>query len=79
MERTVSTSISPSAPDRLIRLPEVKRLLGGVSTASVYRWMQRGLFPRPQRIGMRAVGWKLSDVMHFVEGGFKPAGGDDHD
>lgn len=79
MERTVSTSTSPSAPDRLIRLPEVKRLLGGVSTASVYRWMQHGLFPRPQRIGMRAVGWKLSDVMHFVENGFKTAGSDAHD
>lgn len=75
MERTVPTS-SPSAPDRIVRLPEVKHLLGGVSSASVYRWMQRGLFPRPQKIGMRAVGWKLSDVMHFVENGSKSAGGD---
>ena len=79
MERTVSTSIFPSAPDRLIRLPELKRLLGNPSTASVYRWMQRGLFPRPQRIGMRGVGWRLSEIIAIVEAGFKPTGGDDHD
>ena len=78
MEKT-TMPIYPPSPDRIVRLPEVKHLLGDVSSASIYRWMQRGLFPRPQRIGMRAVGWKLSDVMHFVENGFKPAGGDDHD
>lgn len=79
MERTVSTSIPTSAPDRLIRLPELKRLLGSPSTASIYRWLERGLLPRPQRIGVRGVGWRLSEIMAIVENGFKPTGGDDHD
>lgn len=79
MERTVSTSISPSAPDRLIRLPELKRLLGSPSTASIYRWLDRGLLPRPQRIGMRGVGWRLSEILAIVENGFKSTGGDDHE
>lgn len=81
MEQTSTTApiSSPSSPlppsDRLIRIDEVRQLLGNPSIPSIYRWMQRGLFPRPQRIGLRGVGWKLSDVMRFVDEGFKSAGG----
>lgn len=66
--------MSNQAPDRLVRLPELKILLGGVSTASVYRWVKRGLLPKPQRIGVRGVGWRLSEIEQLIRDGF-PTGG----
>lgn len=66
--------MSNQAPDRLVRLPELKALLGGVSTASVYRWVKRGLLPEPQRIGVRGVGWRLSEIEQLIRDGF-PTGG----
>lgn len=66
--------MSNQAPDRLVRLPELKALLGGVSTASVYRWIKLGILPKPQRIGVRGVGWRLSEIEQLIRDGF-PTGG----
>lgn len=66
--------MSNQAPDRLVRLPELKALLGGVSTASVYRWVKRGLLPKPQRIGVRGVGWRLSEIEKLIQNGFTTGG-----
>lgn len=66
--------MSNQAPDRLVRLPELKILLGGVSTASVYRWVKRGLLPKPQRIGVRGVGWRLSEIEKLIQNGFTTGG-----
>lgn len=41
---------------RLLRRPEVERQTG-LSRTSIYRQMDEGTFPRPQRIGRRAVAW----------------------
>lgn len=60
--------------DRLIRLPELKRLLGGVSTASIYRWQALGIIPQSVRIGVRSVGWRLSEIEQLLRDGF-PTGG----
>lgn len=60
--------------DRLIRLEELKRLLGGVSTASIYRWQSAGIIPKSVRIGVRGVGWRLSEIEKLLEQGF-PTGG----
>lgn len=62
------------SPDRLVRLPELKALLGGVSTASVYRWVKLGILPKPQRVGVRGVGWRLSEIEQLIRNGF-PKGG----
>lgn len=59
--------------DRIIRLPELKILLGGVSTASVYRWVKLGILPKPQRVGVRGVGWQLSKVEEMIQNG-SPSG-----
>lgn len=69
--------MSNQSPDRLIRLPELKILLGGVSTASVYRWIARGILPKPQRIGVRGVGWRLSEIEQLIRDGFPAGGGRD--
>jgi predicted DNA-binding transcriptional regulator AlpA len=45
---------------------EVVGLLGGgVSTRSIWRWVQRRLFPQPIRIGGRTL-WRRRDVERFV-------------
>ena len=41
---------------RLLRRPEVEKLTG-LSRSSIYALMDRGEFPRPRRIGRRAVAW----------------------
>lgn len=53
--------------ERLVRRPEVleKTGIGGAST--LYDWMSRGTFPRPVKIGARAVAWRESDVLAWIE------------
>ncbi len=41
---------------RLLRRPAVEKLTG-LSRSSIYALMDRGEFPRPRRIGRRAVAW----------------------
>ncbi|HEX4952678.1 MAG TPA: AlpA family phage regulatory protein [Thermoanaerobaculia bacterium] len=53
-------------PDRILRLPEVLHCIG-VSSATLYRWMDAGDFPAPVRLGKNSVGWRLSAVQDFIE------------
>ena len=43
------------------RNPEVQRRTGA-SRSTIYAWVRLGLFPKPVKIGPRAVGWRKSDV-----------------
>ena len=49
----------------LLRLPSV---LGYVpfKRSTLWKLIRDGKFPRPVKIGQRAVAWKLSEVRHFV-------------
>lgn len=47
--------------DQLLRRPEVERRIG-LARSSIYRMMEAGEFPRPIRIGRRAVAWRASDL-----------------
>ena len=47
--------------DQLLRRPEVERRIG-LARSSIYRMMEAGEFPRPIRIGRRAVTWRASDL-----------------
>ena len=50
----------------LIPLPElIKRL--STSKTSIYRMIKAGQFPRPLRLGPRAVRWREDEVMQWVE------------
>lgn len=49
-----------------MRRPEVERTVG-LSRSAIYAAMDRGDFPRPIKIGRRAVGWKASDVTNWLE------------
>jgi len=53
--------------DRLLRLPEVLRLTG-LSRSTLYRKIKAGEFPRPVKLGKRAVGWRESEVIAWING-----------
>lgn len=48
------------------RRPEVEAITG-LSTTSIYRMMERGDFPRPVRLGKKAVGWPESKITEWLE------------
>ena len=52
--------------NRILRLPEVRRLTG-LSTSSLYRSIKRGTFPPPVALGANAVGWRSRDVAAWIE------------
>jgi prophage regulatory protein len=52
--------------DRILRLPEVLEAVG-LSTATIYRLMADGLFPRPIQLTKRTVGWRASAVQAWIE------------
>lgn len=47
--------------DPLLRRTEVERETG-LSRSAIYRQMDEGRFPRPRRIGLRAVAWPRSEI-----------------
>lgn len=52
---------------RILRLPEVKRVLGHRSDASVYNAIRAGLFPAGVAVGRRARGWPDYEVYAIAE------------
>jgi prophage regulatory protein len=51
---------------RVQRLPEVKATTG-LSRSTIYEAMSRGDFPKPIRLGLRAVGWPESEITAWLE------------
>ena len=58
-EKIPSNTAPPAA---LWRLPEVLRNVP-VSRATLYNWIEQGRFPKPIKIGPRAVAWRSADVL----------------
>ncbi|WP_461159788.1 helix-turn-helix transcriptional regulator [Sphingobium sp. TomMM35A] len=48
-----------------MRRPEVEAKIG-LSRSTIYSAMAKGEFPRPLRIGRRAVGWRQSDIDEWL-------------
>ena len=53
--------------DKLIRLDEVLDMCG-ISRSELYRQIADGRFPRPVKVGLRAVRWRLSEVEAWMSG-----------
>jgi len=51
-------------PEKYFRRPEVEALTG-LSRSSIYEQMSLKQFPRPIRIGKRAVAWRESDLAQW--------------
>lgn len=58
---------APKAQVRLMRLAEVKQVTG-LSRASIYRFADDGAFPRPVKIGDRAIAWRSTDIEAWIDG-----------
>lgn len=65
MKKSAAPSIPPS-PDRLIRVKELRQMLGGASSSTIYRWIAKGILPEPQRLTPRFIGWRASDIVDFL-------------
>jgi prophage regulatory protein len=51
---------------RILRRPDVERITG-LSTSTIYEKIAAGAFPRPIRLGLRAVGWVEEEVQAWLE------------
>jgi prophage regulatory protein len=51
---------------RIVKLPVVKELTT-LSTASIYRFMKNGTFPKQIKLGKRSSGWFLEEIYNWLE------------
>lgn len=56
----------PAGELQLLQLRDVKYRVG-LSTAAIYRHVKAGTFPRPIRLGARAVRWDARKVRAWIE------------
>ena len=52
--------------DRILRRPEVQDRTG-LSRSTIYAMMAEDTFPKPVRLGKRAVGWTESAITRWLE------------
>ncbi|MFM0433743.1 AlpA family phage regulatory protein [Paraburkholderia aspalathi] len=50
----------------ILRRGQVEREVG-LKRSTIYQRMQEGTFPRPIRLGERAVGWRAADIEQFLQ------------
>ncbi len=48
------------------KLSKVKELTG-LSRSSIYDYMQKGIFPKQYKIGVRSVAWKKADIQQWID------------
>lgn len=51
---------------KIIRRKEVEERIG-LACSTIYAMMGRGTFPRPLKLGHRAVGWLESDIQVWLD------------
>ena len=51
---------------RIMRRPEVERITG-LSRSTIYKMMAEGEFPKPTKLGRRAVGWPAGAVINWLD------------
>ena len=51
----------------VIRRDEVLKLVP-ISVSGLYQKISDGQFPRPVKLGLRAVGWNKTEVLQYLEG-----------
>ena len=52
--------------DKFLRRREVEEITG-LSRSTIYRMVKTGQFPQPVRIRPKAVRWRLSDILAWME------------
>ncbi|AZD86797.1 Transcriptional regulator in PFGI-1-like cluster [Pseudomonas chlororaphis subsp. aureofaciens] len=56
---------TPTVERRILRRPEVE-VRTGFKRAHIYNLMQEGKFPKPIRLGIRAVGWDSFEIDQWI-------------
>ena len=51
---------------KILRRPAVEATTG-LSRSTIYQHMQAGIFPKPIRLGPKAVGWLESEVFAWIQ------------
>ncbi len=57
---------NPATSERFLRMSEVKNRVA-YSRATIYRLMSEGKFPRCINLGERAVAWRESEIVQWME------------
>ena len=52
--------------NKFLRRREVEEITG-LSRSTIYRMVKTGQFPQPVRVGRKAVRWRLSDIIAWME------------
>lgn len=52
--------------NRIFRRPDVETMTG-LSRSTLYAMMAEGTFPKPVKLGKRAVGWREADLSNWLE------------
>ena len=55
-----------SMTNRIYRRPDVEQMIG-LSRSTLYAMIAEGAFPRPIKLGKRAVGWREADLRTWLE------------
>lgn len=63
--RRVSANSDPDGDMTILRRREVERRTG-LSRSTLYELIEKAKFPRPIRLGPRAVGWLASEIETWV-------------
>ena len=50
---------------KVIKLPEVIKITA-LSRSTIYSYIQKNSFPKPVRIGTRAVAWLETEILDFL-------------
>jgi prophage regulatory protein len=53
--------------DSYLRWPQVQPLVGGLSRQWIYLLMKDGKFPKPVKVGRRAIAWRVKDIQAWVD------------
>ena len=51
--------------EEILRKPRVLAIIG-IGNTSLYEAIKRGDFPAPVKLGLRAVGWRRSDIDRWL-------------
>lgn len=61
----VTLNAHPPRRSRILRIDQVTDTVG-LSKASIYRLGKLGLFPKPFKIGIAAVGWDEAEIEFWI-------------
>ena len=66
--------IPTTTQPRLLKLSEVREMTR-LSTSTIYQLMAEDRFPKPLKIGVRGVRWRLDEIVKWIDS--RPRGGPD--